>query len=274
VFVSIAVLSGLGLVAGLGLAAAARFFAVETDPRQEEIADLLPGANCGGCGFAGCNDFAAAVVKGAAEPGACPVSDEATLRTIAGIMGQALTAKAPMVALVACQGSEDAHLRKKYRYNGVATCASADLLGRGDRLCDYGCLGLGDCQRACGFAAIEITEMGVARVLAERCAGCGLCVEACPKGIVHLVPKAAEIHVLCSNHDKGGAAKKACAVACIGCKKCEKLVDGAGIAVDDFLAVVDYGHAPTDPALVEACPTGAIVRLTFTGADAEPGRPS
>ncbi len=265
--VSTAVLAGLGLVAGLGLSLAARFFAVETDPRQEKIADMLPGANCGGCGYAGCNDFAAAVVKGDVEPDACPVSSAEVAAAIAEVMGKTVEAKTPMVALVMCQGSEDADLRKKYRYNGVASCASADLLARGDRLCNYGCLGLGDCLRACGFNAIEINDLGVAQVIPSRCTGCGQCVAACPKGIIRLVPETARIHVLCSNHDKGAAAKKACSVSCIGCKKCEKFFEGSHMKVADFLAAVDYDNPPTDLDVIGQCPTGAIVERDFTAAE-------
>jgi len=265
--VSTAVLTGLGLVAGVGLSLAARFFAVETDPRQEQIADMLPGANCGGCGFAGCNDFAAAVVKGDVEPDACPVSPPEVATAIADLMGKTVEARAPMVALVMCQGTEDAAERKKYRYNGVASCASANLIGQGDRLCNYGCLGLGDCQRACGFDAIEMTGLGVARVTPSRCSACGQCVDACPKNIIDLVPKAARIHVLCSNHDKGAAAKKACSVACIGCKKCEKHLGGEHIKVADFLARTDYDDPPTDTEVIGLCPTGAIVERDFNVAE-------
>ena len=257
--VSTAVLAGLGLVSGLGLSLAAKFFAVEVDPRQETIADMLPGANCGGCGFAGCNDFASAVVRGDVAPDACPVADAEAARAIAQVMGVSIEEKEPQVAIVLCQGADDI-APKRYRYNGLASCASAALLGGGDKSCTYGCLGLGDCQRACSFDAVEMTASGVARIIPGRCTGCGQCVDACPKHIIKLVPAAAEIHVLCSNHDKGAAAKRKCAAVCMGCKKCEKSFEGEPrIKVDDFLAHVDYSDPPTDPSVVETCPTGAIV---------------
>ena len=266
-----AVLAGMGLVSGLGLAVAARLFAVEVDPRQERIAEALPGANCGGCGQAGCNDFAAAVVRGAVAPDACPVADAATAQAIAAIMGVHVAARAPQVAIILCQGTDELAPRK-YRYNGLASCASAALLGGGDKRCSYGCLGLGDCQRACAFGAIEMTASGVARIIPARCTGCGQCIQACPKDIVRLVPADAEIHVLCSSHEKGAAAKQSCAVVCLGCKKCEKsFADDPRIRVADFLAYVDYADPPRDPAVVETCPTGAIVHRP---AAPQPGRMS
>ncbi len=257
--VSTAFLTLLGLVSGMGLGLAAHVFAVETDPRLEQIIEYLPGANCGGCGFAGCHDFAAAILRGDITPDHCPLCPAEEAWAIGELMGMAVEAQQPMVAMVMCQGSEDPDSRKKFHYNGVATCASLNLLGQGDRLCEYGCLGLGDCQRACPFKAIEITEQGVARVIPSRCTGCGMCLAACPKGIIHLVPEDAPIHVLCSNHDKGGLAKKNCPVACTGCKICEKFCEGEKIRVVDFLAEIDYDNPPQDLSVVGKCPTGALV---------------
>ena len=259
--VPIAALAGLGLLSGLGLAAAARVFAVEGDARQDEIADLLPGANCGGCGYAGCADFAGAVVRGDAAAADCPVCDRRSAELVAAVMGLELDEREPQVALILCQGDDHVAVRR-YRYNGLASCASAVQLGGGDKACGWGCLGLGDCQAACAFGAVEMTAAGVARVLPARCTGCGRCVTACPKDIIKLVPKSATVHVLCSNHGKGAGVKKQCSVACLGCRKCEKaFAEDPRIVVSDFLAEVDYGRAPDDPALVDLCPTGAIVHV-------------
>lgn len=256
-----ALLTGMGLVSGLGLAVAAKFFAVEVDPRQEQIADSLPGANCGGCGLAGCSDFASAVVAGKISPADCPVADDETAQLIAEIMGITVEAKDPQVAIVLCQGNIDI-AAKKYRYNGLASCASASLLGGGDKGCGQGCLGLADCQRVCGFDAVEMTTEGIAIIIPERCTACGQCITACPKDIIKLIPANSEIHVLCSSHEKGAAAKKNCGTFCLGCKKCEKFYgEIKQIKIDSFLALVDYNNPPTNPEVAEVCPADAIVYL-------------
>ncbi len=264
-----AVLSGMGLIAGLGLAVAARVFAVETDPRQDAVNDVLPGANCGGCGFAGCSDFAAAVVDGKASPVDCPVCDDAARQAIGAVMGLEVATTQRQVALVMCQGDESV-AKHSFRYNGQASCASADLYGGGDKVCLHGCLGLADCQAVCTFGAIEMTEQGIARVIPARCTGCGKCIAACPKHIVSLIPADAKVHVLCANTDKGGPAKRACDVACIGCKKCEKaFAEDPRITISNNLAYVDYENAPTDPGLVETCPTGALVFRDLNALDSD-----
>ncbi len=257
-----AVLAGIGLVSGLGLAVAAKVFAVEVDPRQEKINDVLPGANCGGCGYAGCADFSAALVDGKVTPSDCPVCDETTRQLLGEIMGVEVGESVREVALIMCQGGlSTANIDG--RYNGHASCASADLVGGGEKLCNHGCLGLADCQEVCAFGAIEITEDGIAQVIPARCTACGKCVAACPKNLISMVPATAEIHVLCNNTDKGAAARKACGVSCIGCKKCQKsFEDDPRITIHNYLASVDYKNPPTDQSVLDTCPTGALtVRL-------------
>ncbi|MEZ4396230.1 MAG: RnfABCDGE type electron transport complex subunit B [Candidatus Krumholzibacteriia bacterium] len=254
--VATGVLAGLGLLSGLGLGLAARVFAVERDPRQERIADLLPGANCGGCGLAGCADFAGAVVAGKAAVDGCPVGGAETARAVAALMGEALVERERRVALIHCQGGDDIAVRK-YRYNGVASCAAAAALAAGPKRCEQGCVGLADCQDACGFQAIEILPTGIARVIPERCTACGRCVDACPQGLIELVPASARVHVLCASTARGGEARKACSAACIGCKKCEKAAPES-FAVTDFLARLDYAGPPVDVDVVSLCGTGAL----------------
>lgn len=263
---STAILAGLGLASGLGLAVAARLFAVKTDPRQEEVLDALPGANCGGCGYAGCADFSAAVVRGEAKPDGCPVNDAAGSALVAKIMGLVVEEKERQVALVLCQGTFE-RSPMRYEYNGMTSCASAALLGGGPKSCTYGCLGFADCQEACAFEAIEMTEGGIARVIPDRCTACGMCVIACPKDLIQMVPESSAVHVLCRNRDKGGPAKKACSVACIGCQKCVKTAGEDEMSMDGFLAEVNYKNAPTDPAIAEVCPTGAIQILAMKKAE-------
>ncbi len=257
-----AVLAGIGLVSGLGLAVAARVFAVETDPRQEEINDNLPGANCGGCGFAGCADFSAALVEGKVTPSDCPVCDDATAQLLGKIMGVEVGQSIHEVALIMCQGGS-ASATQQGRYNGHASCTSADLIGGGEKLCNHGCLGLADCQEVCAFGAVEIGEDCIAHIIPARCTACGKCVAACPKQLISIVPADAKIHVLCNNTDKGAAARKACDVSCIGCKKCQKAFeDDPRITVHNYLAKIDYQKPPTDASVVDVCPTGALtVRL-------------
>jgi len=264
-----AVLAGIGLVSGLSLAAASKLFAVETDPRQEKINDILPGANCGGCGYAGCADFSAALVAEKVAPSDCPVCDDATRRLLGEILGVEVKDSIREVALIMCQGGQGT-ASLEGRYNGQASCASAALLGGGEKICNHGCLGLADCQEVCAFGAIEITEDAIARVIPARCTACGKCVVACPKNIISMVPANAQIHVLCNNTDKGAAAKKACNVSCIGCKKCQKsFADDPCITVHNFLAKVDYLSPPTDQEIIGVCPTGALTVRLLT--DDDPG---
>ena len=252
---AILTLAALGLLAGLGLGIAAKVFAVEVDPRIEQIDAVLPQFNCGACGFASCVDYAKAVVGGA-ESGLCVPGGAGVSEKIAEITGRAASAREKTVAFVFCGGS-DSKARKKYLYNGVADCKSAALLAGGDKACGYGCLGLGSCVHVCPTNAIAV-EDGLARVTAELCIGCGKCVATCPKGIIKMVPADRAIHVVCSSQDKGPVVRKACDVGCIGCKRCTKAVDNEQITIDGTLAVVDYSKPLLDPSVAESCPTGAI----------------
>jgi len=250
-------LAAFGLIASLGLAIAARVFAVETDPRAEEIEEALPGANCGACGLPGCSELAKRIAEGKADIDACPVGGESTSRAIARIMDIDYSGGAEKkVAVVHCAG-DNSLARKKYYYNGIYDCTSADILFGGDKACSYGCLGLGTCVAACPFDAIEITGQGIAVVDPEKCTGCGKCVDACPKGIISLAPYERTLHILCSSHDKGGPARKKCKVACIGCQKCVKAAPEGAVEMDNFLAVVDYQKEIPEE-VAQECPTGAI----------------
>lgn len=250
-------LAAFGLIASFGLAIAARLFSVETDPRAEEVEEALPGANCGACGLPGCSELAKRIAEGKADIDACPVGGESTAKEIAEIMGVDFSGgEEKKVAVVHCAG-DNSLARKKYYYNGIYDCTSADILFGGDKACSYGCLGLGTCVAACPFDAIEITGQGIAVVDPEKCTGCGKCVEACPKGIISLAPYHRKLHVLCSSHDKGGPARKKCRVACIGCQKCVKAAPEGAMEMDNFLAVVNYDEEIPEE-VADECPTGAI----------------
>ena len=251
-------LAALALVAAFGLAIAARIFAVPHNPKAEEIEEALPGANCGACALPGCSELAKRIAEGKADVDACPVGGEAVAHAIAAIMGMEFAGGADReVALVLCKGSDQV-AAKRFFYNGVFDCNSAALVFGGDKACTYGCLGLGTCAGICPFGAIEMLPGGLAKVDPDKCTGCTKCVAACPKGIIRMVPAKRDLHILCSSHDKGGAARKHCKVACIGCMKCVKAAPEGAIAMDNFLAVVDYGFEI--PAEVAAeCPMNTIV---------------
>ncbi len=261
-------LAALALLAAFGLAIAARVFAVPTNPKAEEIEEALPGANCGACALPGCSELARRIAEGKADVDACPVGGEPVALAIADIMGIEFEGGADReVALVLCKGSDQV-AAKRFFYNGVYDCNSAALVFGGDKACTYGCLGLGTCAGVCPFGAIEMLPGGLASVDPEKCTGCTKCVSACPKGIIKMVPAKRNLHILCSSHDKGGAARKHCKVACIGCMKCVKAAPEGAINMDNFLAVVDYGFEI--PAEVAAeCPMNTIVVIGEAAAAGE-----
>ncbi|MBN2715022.1 MAG: RnfABCDGE type electron transport complex subunit B [Deltaproteobacteria bacterium] len=250
------VLCGVGLVMAVLLAVGRKAFAVEVDRKFELLMDIMPGANCGGCGFPGCSGYANALVQGKATPTACPPGGSALAEEIGAILGVRVDAQEPMVALVACAGGNEASPVRSV-YSGISDCKAAHAVAGGFKSCTYGCLGLGSCIDVCTFDAMFKTDNGLVRVDPEKCTGCKKCVEACPRNIIRMVPKKATVHVLCTNPQKAKAVKAVCTVGCTGCKLCVK--QSKSIKVDDALAVVDYtagGDIPAAAAL--ACPQAAI----------------
>jgi Na+-translocating ferredoxin:NAD+ oxidoreductase RNF subunit RnfB len=249
-------LAGLGLVASLILGIAGRVFHVEVDPRVTTIAELLPGANCGGCGFAGCGAYAESVVSGKAAPGMCPVNDSESEAEIAGVLGVKSVKREKRVAVLHCQGNYT-HTVRRYEYFGVMTCKAAHRLSGGAKECRFGCLGYGDCQLACNFDSITIIN-GLTQVEKDLCTGCGACGRACPRDLIEMVPISKKVHVLCKSKDKGGQVTKYCAVGCIGCKRCEKICPVAAVTVTDFLATIEYAKCINCGKCAEVCPCGSI----------------
>ncbi len=260
-------LCATGIAAAIILYIIAQRFRVIDDPRIHEVEDALPGANCGGCGYAGCRNFAEACVK-ADSLGSlfCPPGGNDTMQTVAGILGMEATEQDPQVAVVRCSGSFACRARINH-YDGAASCTVASSLYAGDTGCQYGCLGHGDCVRVCEFDAIHMNpETGLPEVIDEKCTACNACVEACPKDIIELRKrnkKDRKIFVSCINEDKGGIAKKSCSVACIGCGKCEKVCPHDAITIENFLAYIDPVKCKLCRKCVVVCPTNSILEIGF-----------
>ncbi len=259
---TILTLSLLGILAAVVLYFVAQKFKVEEDPRIDEVEKMLPGANCGGCGFAGCRGMADALVKNDDISALfCPVGGGDTMKGIAAYLGKAAPEKEPMVATVRCGGVCDKRPRTN-TFDGAKSCAVASSLYVGETACAYGCLGYGDCVVACAFDAIHINpETGIAEVDAEKCTACGACVKACPKKIIELRkkwPKGRAVYVGCVSKDKGAVVMKACKAGCIGCGKCEKVCAFGAITIENNLAYIDSQKCKLCRKCVNECPTGAI----------------
>ena len=235
---AIILLGGLGLLFGAILAYASKKFAVEVDEREEKILAVLPGANCGGCGFPGCGGMAAAIASRKAPVNGCPVGGAAVAAKVAQIMGVEAASGEKMVAAVKCSGTCD-QAKDKYEHPGLKDCRSAAALIGGAKGCSAGCLGFGTCVSVCKFDAIHVVD-GVAVVEEEKCVNCGKCREACPKGLI--VEKAAsqEVFVKCNSHEFGKSVKANCLAGCIGCGACTKVCPVEAITLDNKLAVVDH----------------------------------
>ncbi|MCD4735423.1 MAG: Fe-S cluster domain-containing protein [Bacteroidales bacterium] len=263
-------LAAIGSAAAIILYFVARKFKVFEDPRIDEVEEVLPSANCGGCGFAGCRAFAEASVKQGNEKKSleglnCPVGGNDVMADMAKILGLEAEEKDPMIAVVRCNGSF-ANTPQKIKFEGVTTCYFAHSLFAGEGGCPNSCLGLGDCVAACQFDAIEINPETGLPVVNDKCVACGACVEACPRDIIELRPKGKKerrIFVSCVNKEKGGPAKKNCAVACIGCGKCFKVCQFEAITIENNLAYIDPEKCKLCRKCVAVCPTGAIHELNF-----------
>ena len=257
---TLAVLGMLALVSAVALAVANRFFSVQVDPRQAEIEEVLPKANCGACAFGGCAAYAEAVAAGKADANLCVPGGAEVAAKIATIMGVAVGAFSPKVAVILCQGSFQA-TGDRFRYVGQSDCRAAAATQYGQTACTYACLRLGSCVRACPFDAMRMDpETGLPRVLEDRCTACGTCAEVCPKNVIAILPKDKHVHVLCRNQDAGRVTRQLCTVGCIACKRCEKVcpVEGSAIHVKDNVATVDLATCIQCGKCVKECPVGCI----------------
>ena len=257
ILLSIAVLGVLGALFGAILAYASKIFHVEVDPKQEAVRQCLAGANCGGCGFPGCDGYAAAVAKGEAPTNRCVAGGAEAAARIAEIMGVSADAAEKMVAFVPCSGTEG-HAEMRFNYSGPQDCRAAMLFGgKSNKTCTFACIGLGNCTRACSFDAIHIVD-GVAKVDRDKCVGCGTCVDTCPKSIIQLIPASQKVMPGCSNRDKGAKVMKMCDFGCIGCMKCQRECPADAITVKDNLAVVDVSKCVGCGHCADICPRHVI----------------
>ncbi len=257
----------LGVTAAVILYYIAQKFKVIEDPNIDIINDMLPGANCGGCGFAGCRALAEAIVKSKdLSVQKCPVGGNDVMKQISTFLGLNAVEAEPQIAVVRCQGST-LNAPSRVKYEGAESCAFAHYLSAGESGCPYGCLGEGDCVRACLFDAIIIDKStGLPVVSDEKCVACGACVKACPRSIIELRPKGKKdrrIYVSCISKDKGAIARKNCITACIGCGKCVKECAFEAITLVNNLAYIDPLKCTLCRKCVAVCPTSAIMELNF-----------
>ncbi len=264
---TIITLVAIGATAAIILYFVAQKFKVYEDPRIDEVEEALPAANCGGCGFPGCRNFAETLVKSESwDDLFCPVGGNETMSNVAGIMGREAIEQAPTVAVVRCNGTPEFRPRVT-KYDGAPTCAIAHSLYSGEGECPFGCLGYDDCVVVCNFDAIHMdpdTDLPV--VIDDKCTACGACVEACPRDIIELRKKNKKdrkIFVSCINEEKGAVAKKNCSVACIGCSKCFKVCKYDAITMENNKAFIDSEKCVLCRKCVLECPTNAILELNF-----------
>ena len=266
ILIAIAILGGLGLVFGLVLAAASKVFYVETDPRLDQLNECLPGANCGGRGFAGCGAYAEAVLKGEAPVGKCASGGNECAQAMAAIMGVQAEAVTRKVAMVRCSGARtfdaEGNLTKgakmKAHYEGFHDCLAASKVGgSGPLSCKFGCLGYGSCTRVCKYGAISVKN-GVAVVDEDLCVGCMACAQVCPRKVITAVEPDRNVVIGCNSLAKGAVTNRACTIGCIGCGKCMKTCPKGAITITNNLAQIDYTKCDNCGQCASVCPKGLI----------------
>ena len=277
IVIAICILGGLGLAFGLVLAIASKVFYVETDPRLDMLNECLPGANCGGCGYAGCGGYAEAVLKGEAPVGKCSSGGDECAEKMAEIMGVKVEKVERKVALVRCSGAkkfdengvQTAGAKMKGTYEGIHDClAASKVAGRGPLACKFGCLGFGNCVAACQYDALKIVD-GVAKVDQEKCVGCMACAAECPRSLIVPMEYGKDVIIACASNAKGAVTTRACSAGCIGCGLCVKICPQGAIKVDGNLATIDYDKCVSCGLCATVCPKHLIADAKIRN-DADP----
>lgn len=259
VIIAAAAVGGTGLIIGILLGVAGEKFKVEVNEKEIAVRECLPGNNCGGCGYPGCDGLAAAIAAGEAAVNACPVGGGPVAQKIGEIMGVEAGETVRQTAYVRCFG-DCTRAHKDYEYLGERNCKMLFFVpGFGAKSCSFGCMGYGSCVKVCPEGAIQIVD-GIAVVDPEKCIACGKCVRECPNHLITLVPYDSKVRVRCNSKHRGKDVMKACDVGCIGCKKCERTCKFDAIKVEDNLAVIDYEKCVGCGACAAACPRGIIIK--------------
>jgi Na+-translocating ferredoxin:NAD+ oxidoreductase RNF subunit RnfB len=252
-------LLGISALFGLGLAFAAKKFSVKEDPRVDQVSDVLAHAHCGACGYAGCRQYAEAVVLNPeVAPHLCTPGGKATAEAVAKITGKEVKETEPKIARVCCRGGSS-HSVRRFKYEGIRDCRAVILASGGDKACIYGCLGYGTCSRACPFDAISMSDDSLPIIDPVKCTACGVCAQACPTNVIEILPLAKEVLVQCHSKDKGAATKKNCQKGCISCGICVKVCPYNAPSVEDYLSKIDLNKCRVCGLCVAKCPTDAIM---------------
>ena len=260
---AILVVTCIGIVCAIVLVVASKVMAVQEDQRISQVRDCLPGANCGACGYTGCDGYAKAIIEDGVKTNLCvPGADEVS-RRLSELLGSEFEDVVEQVAVIRCRGDNSA-TSEKMEYYGEQSCKAAKLFYGGRGSCTYGCLGFGDCAAACPNDAICI-ENGMAHIDPRRCIGCGMCTKVCPNGLITTVDDTVSVMVTCRNHEKGASTRQSCTRGCIGCGKCERECPEGAISVVDNLAVIDYSKCTGCGHCAQVCVTGCIIHADYSG---------
>ncbi len=250
-----------GLTLGILLAVANRFLRVHVDPREEEILNILPGINCGACGYPGCAGYAAAIVSKSEEVNKCTPGGEDAVKKMGAVMGVKVEVLLKRTARVFCNGGKDKS-PERFHYTGISSCAAVHITAGGNKACSYGCLGLGDCFMACPFNAIRMREDGIPEINPDACTACGKCVSACPRNLISIIPVEKKVIIACNSKDSGPETRKTCKVGCTACRLCVKACPSNAITVEENLARINSQTCTLARACIPKCPQKTIIEFS------------